>query len=268
MRENTASPRGYLYLKLFIFAIVTLTIGICVLRGVRTVQERSFVGSSYNTLYVTPDSSYLVSYHAPQKKSVVRVRDFSRQIIEKNNLLGLSLLSGVVVDGVVVDSDPVDPHNIFSLPASLSMFFFPMKYYLVDINGADALKYNFMLKAVNTDNSIVEMEKKDRGDDLSNFFRSEDIFNSAVSVEVMNAAGVSGLGSEFSEVLQRRGYNVIAVTNASKESDSSFIVVNRDTDSLTTQSLLHLGGGRVRGLDVSEAADVVLVLGHDAVPKK
>lgn len=264
MKNPHSAPRGYLYLKLFIFFVIFLTLGISILRGVDTFQDRSFVGNAYTTYYTNGKEGYLVSYHPPGKKVYLKTKNINSHDLKKYNLLQISQIVGNSVDGVVVDTKMEDISGAFSLPVAFKMFFFPGSFYLENVNGVDAFKYNMLLSSVDLKDTTSASSGDLSEEDLELVFRSEDIFNDASSIEVVNGAGVPGLGSEVARALVRRGYNVIAISNAQNTVRESYVVVNRSTPEFVVSPLVHLTGRLGIEGNLSEAADVVVVLGKDA----
>ncbi len=264
MRNSPSAPRGYLYLKLFIFFIILLTVGISALRGVNTYNNRSFLGDSYTTYYSNGKEGYLVSIHPPGKRVYLKTISIDPRDIRKYNLIQISQIVGVPVDGVVVDTSLTDATEAFSLSTAFKMFLFPGSYYLSGINGIDAFKYNMMLRGVDSRGTTEEYGGSIPEEELDLIFRSEDIFNDASSVEVVNGAGVPGLGSSVAAALARRGYNVIAISNAQETVDRSYTVVNRQAPENVTMPLVHLTGSVGSRGNLSEAADIIVVLGRNA----
>lgn len=265
MKRKESDPRGYFYLRLFVFFVIVLICLTGVVRAVSIFREREFTGESYTTLYSNGKDNFLISYHTPSSYGVAELIDPPNLSLEKASRLQLSLALGVPVDAIVVNHSMKSEDDIFSLLDVVKMIFFPHAYVLRDINGIDAFKYFWERRGVSEENFMQKrLEYKNLDEEkLTRIFRDEDIFNSGISIEVVNGTEVGGLGGEFASVLTHRGYNVISVTNADSLQKYSFLHFNRGMNSSVGKSLMHLFGKVEDNSKLGEAADIVVVLGGD-----
>jgi len=264
MKNNAQKVHGYSYLKLFMIFVVLLTVGFMTYRAVDLYRQRSFLTDSYITLYTNGEDNFLVSYHSPKSYTVAQLYNTPNLSPSRSSLLQLSLTLGVPIDAVVIDPELKSPRQIFSLLSTVKMLFFPHSFSLRNMNAFDSFKLFLLARGASDgqrndtslDYSSISEEQ------LADLFRDEEIFNNAVSVEIMNGTEIGGLGGEFSSVLTSRGYNVVAVTNSQTTENNSYMIVRSRKESQAAKSLSHIL--RVdKNSDVGEVADITIVLGRD-----
>ena len=96
---------------------------------------------------------------------------------------------------------------------------------------------------------------------VGDLFKDSIINNMDYTVEVDNATSIDGLGTEFAGILNRLGYNVIAVRTSTKSSNS-FVAYSGKKD-IYINSLIQFTGFEYRQEKVSQAADITVFLGDD-----
>jgi Na+-translocating ferredoxin:NAD+ oxidoreductase RnfG subunit len=101
---------------------------------------------------------------------------------------------------------------------------------------------------------------------VSELFRDELFVSENVSIQIINATEIPGLGKELERMIVNRGGNVVAVTSSRDQLSNS--VVQYEDESYTVKKIMSLF--RMQGEKISEQkiADVIILIGNDYMKPK
>lgn len=218
---------------------------------------------------------------------------FSKSTFDGNHQFILGITHDQKVDGVIV-FDPTTPHiEIIALKASSAVdldTFVPrdadtlgaigsgkeddiVHTALVSAKGINVLdKIRLLLFSQTVPKAQVQMTSVSLPIDsisensLKNILTDEALYKEAVSIAVVNASGVAGLGNTIAAKLETIGANVISVTTADQESKTSSLVTT-DSNSYTLKRLEHLFSISPKIITAQQLATITLILGSDAKVK-
>jgi hypothetical protein len=96
-----------------------------------------------------------------------------------------------------------------------------------------------------------------------NFFTDETISSENVSIQIVNASDVSGMGKRLENIFDNLGCNIVAVTTSRREEKFSKIqYFGRKT--YTLEKLEKILDFSVEKIDKEGIADIVVIIGQDA----
>lgn len=121
---------------------------------------------------------------------------------------------------------------------------------LIDIVRLLFLSYNSKIKSVN-----YRQE--------TNILVDELISSENISIQIINASGISGIGKKLGNIFENLGCNVVAVTTSSNEEKISKIqYFGRKT--YTLEKIKKLLGFSTEETPIKKIADITVVLGKDS----
>ncbi len=252
----TKAVSPLLYVKIFLIIVFVAAVISVIYKSSMLVSQGSFKGSSFNMLY-QGKQNYLIHIDSIGKKLLV-VKLSKENDISAKNRIGKSLSLAVLIDGVILlpASDTYDkPETLFDFSALLNLLF-DKKIKYDNINDFDLIKMVFVV------NSIPRSEKRQatgiesiRETDLAD----KKVLDERLSVAVINASEVDGLGSKMAQVLKSAGYNVVSIDS----SESKKSQINAST--LKNASVARLGNflNVPSKKTIQQTTDVTVVVGKD-----
>lgn len=253
--DRHAAPEKKDSLRLFfLFCIVVLLliVGSLLIKTVHTIRESKYDTGNSFVLTVLTDDGVVIYPIDPEKKefSAVRINGAKKLDITRN----LHIPQNAQVQLTSVDTESV------RLKPLLSTLFFKQS----DLTWYDIVRLMIVTSAMSEETDNEKKINIREIDDLSfeRRFYDPEIVREKASVAIVNAAGVSGIGSRLEQVLSNLGVSVISVTtaqNSTKRSEIQFI-----DQSLYTLKKLHslLDFPMMETQDLS-ASDILIIIGED-----
>lgn len=254
------------YLKIFLLVVLVGAVFSIAFKVFRVIDNHKLKSDSYNILYLSKDA-YAVQFNTNEKKlNMISIKNAGNEL-SKNSRIKNSLILGIPFDGMIIDlKDNLD--FFLSNKKIVSVILSGKRKSINNLNEFDILKLYFSYKfsglkkttkVVNdiADKSMVEQFVEED-------FVNKSIFNDKSSLEVINATGINGFGTQVSQMLKNEGYNVVSVTSQTASFGSSKII-NRTVDSPYFKKLVgffNLPNEREEGTAV---ADITIILQNDWV---
>lgn len=245
MKNSDIKETGSLiYAKIF-FLIFLLALFLSLsYKAITAVRDSSFKGDSFNLLVLGKENS-LVHISKSDKKIVVL--KLSTKGLNKQNKIEQSMKVGLLVDGVISG-------NNISFPPPVALIFSSSGNKLSNVNSFDIGKIILYSKTYET----KHLDFSD--DNVKNLF-DRGILEDKISVEVINATDVNGLGSNFSSALKNTGFNVVSVD--SEERATKSVLSGIDPSSSTIKRLSNSLGIKISDKHKSPTADIKVMIGED-----
>lgn len=95
------------------------------------------------------------------------------------------------------------------------------------------------------------------------FFIDETISAENISVQIINASGVSGMGKRLENILSNLGYNVVSITTSREEAKSSKIKYF-DKKTYASEKLQKILEFPLEKTDKEGIADIVIIIGENS----
>ena len=243
---------------LFVVLVFGLIILSIFFKFLLLVKNSKFDGNHRFTVgFVTKTSSNIISF-SPQNKSISLLK-ISGNIADKN----LSRFLEIPVDVTIYNYNKFDNSKI---SPSLWKLFFDMGEHS-NLNSYDLLRLVLYTQTV-SGSSIYEknISANDSEEDkqvlVSSLFQDTTINQENVSVEIINATSIYGLGNRLADLITRIGGNVVLVSSSDSSSKYSKIFYSKNK-TYTVEKLGSFLGIVPQKSNQSGIADVIIIIGQD-----
>jgi len=255
---------SFFYLKIFILVVFLMIIGSLFIRITNEIISSSFKNNSFSVLIVARDSKLIYVDKASKSALFLAIGDI-RSFVKGKGPIEASLALGIPINGMIIDEKSPTNLKEFSSYSNISRLIFNDRIVFKNLDKYDVYKLASAVRGSVTDNTheirlniFNQDQMKEKVGDL---FKDSIINNMDYTVEVDNATSIDGLGTEFAGILNRLGYNVIAVRTSTKSSNS-FVAYSGKKD-IYINFLIQFTGFEYRQEKVSQAADITVFLGDD-----
>jgi hypothetical protein len=198
---------------------------------------------------------------AIQSLSVLKIKDSK---IEQSKL-GKTL--GILPDATLqISGDTPFDEDVAKL---LSEKFFHYQSIKTDMTLFDIARLIFLEKNIQANNRVVKEIKLPQDNSsvdkiIGSFFVDEILSTENITVQIVNATEVPGIGSRLERILSNIGANVVDVsTSAGREQKSQIKYFGKET--YTVQKLQKALGFPLVKIDKEQIANIVVVIGEDSV---
>ena len=255
------------YIKIFLLVVLFAALISLSFRIFLMFKNSSFRYATFNVLLTDSKNANLIHIDRNQNKMSIVYLPKSGSALSSRSRFSESLIIGIPVDGKISAQNvlPVAADGSFLAKNSLLALLFNSSGTKLDnLNSLDLIKIFLYTKQISqNDRSYVTIKKENLPQNYENFFDKQ-IFNEKESVQIINGADISGLGSRVAGVLKNAGYNVIATSNG--KSSKSYIK-SISPDSISTKRLQNFLNVPVIKSDGNSIADITVVLGEDISKK-
>ncbi len=255
---------GFVFLGLVFFLLV----GSFVSKIVTVAKQSLFDGEHRFTVLL--QNNTLVSF-APDLKSISLLEVEGINIADSQKI---SVILGVPVDGFVTfsslireDKSRVSNQYILSLlkqgvlqqgisQTNLTLFdFLRLWFFTKSIPNYEVTYATYRIASPTEALSDLVLDKL-----VSSLFVDDALSSEKVSINIVNASGVTGLGNRIARILTNSGGNVIAVSTANDiipKSEVRFI----EKDSYTLERIVKLLSCKVSPVENNAISDIVVTIG-------
>lgn len=251
---KAASP--LLYVKIFLIIFFVAAVISIIYKSVMLVNQGSFKSSSYNVLY-EGSQKYLIHVDSAGKKLII-VKLSDKDDVSAKSRVGKSLSLSVLIDGVILAQGrdmKSNPESLFSLSSVLNLMF-DNKIKYDNINNFDLVKMFFVA------NSIPRSQKHHSSGIetiVGTDFADKKVLDERLSVAVVNASEIDGIGSKMAQVLKSAGYNVVSI-DSSESKKSKIIASTFNNASLARlENFLMVPNKKIN----QQITDITVVVGKD-----
>lgn len=236
------------FFLIFVGGIITLSL---IFRAFFLLKESKFNGSSHFTLQISRERETQFIYFSPKDSTI--------GILNVQNVSSLE----IPVDAKVGSSLIINAKNMKS---SLSKMLFDLNNQK-DINFVDIFRLLLFSQTVK-ESSISQILITDKTDKvkvdsiMSTFFIDPQIRDEKLSIEIVNASNVYGLGNRLANLISNMGGNVILVSTGDLKEES---VIQYNEDGYTVEKLNSVLDFRKEKVEKKSLSDIIIRIGRDYV---
>lgn len=253
--------RTFLIFCLVVFLLIATSL---FFKLVSVVQNSTFDGDHRFTLLITysPKDAEIISFE-PLSKTISRL-----SIRSQNTLPALGKFLGVAIDGSITDTKRIDGND----EIAERLRGYAMRFEKGSLTRFDLLRLYLFAQSVGQGNiearSIDNLTNTaDVSGALSELFYDSAVQDEKVSVEIVNASGVTGRGTALERVLVNMGANVVQVTSSPKDENTSSIRYI-DKEAYTIKRITKLLGYPQQQSDGEGLSDIIVTIGKDSITHK
>ncbi len=265
--KKSRSLRTLVIYGAFVFVLILFSFTV---RVFYLIEQSKFDGQHRFTLVIGQDLPA-----GRQGSSVIGLISFepvtsslSLLIFPKNINLSFSNLNrkfGVIPDGYIKSRNNLSLRD--TIPSMLQSFLFHPNGISTNINFYDLSRlYLYANKvpvgSVKSEDVLISSDDRDFNKDASLLLTDNAISTENVSVQIINAAGQSGLGSRLERVISNLGGNVVSVKTALVIEPVSKIRYY-GIETYTLKKLERLLRIKKEALDKEDIAEIVIIIGED-----
>lgn len=269
MRKKVDHPHDGKSLKTVIIyaAIVAILIAASLTwKAVLIVQQSKFTNQHF-TLALSQNETVkelLVFDPADESMSVLRLAD------SKIKLNELVKQTGIATDGYINVNDTSS--GIINDNISETLLSLALRYPSLQKNVTifDAFRLSIYARNLPPNKLVIkEVSSSELLEDpllrktLIAFFSDDIVATENISIQVINAAGISGIAQRLERVLLYSGANVVSVTTASKKERQSKIKYFGE-ETYTLGKVQNFLGFQSEILQKKTIADIVIIIGEDS----
>lgn len=254
---------NFFYLKMFIFSVVILFLISLAVKFLIEVEHSRFQDEYFNVLVVNKDE-YILNVNKEKKSiSIFEVKD-NQNDISNSSREKLSIDLGLPIDAIFIYKNGEgfqDKKDLLSFQNLFSAIFSPSKYSITGLDKLDLIKLYFASKFMSFADTKVEVLLKDSDEEkILDSFKDKNVIDQGITIEVVNASGLSGAGTKVASMLKNVGFNVISV-NSEDEGPSKIIV--RTSKNYTIERLGSIFSIPLTFKNETGITDVSIVIGKD-----
>jgi len=188
-------------------------------------------------------------------------------IIHDNNISYDMLAKnyGIAIDGYVItqEGDAVGTDMATFLWSSL----LNTATWQSNLTALDKIRLLILMKNVSANNRTLEQitlsqQTSDTNTLIATALSDQDLASENISIQIINATGVSGLGQRLGKVLTNRGANIVDVSSAQNTQQTTTIAYYGN-ESYTVDLLQKFLGLSATRLSKQTIADIIITIGND-----
>lgn len=265
MKKKAAQPNHDKSLKtfyLYVTCVILLIFGAIVVRGIILFQQNVFNPSRHFTLVVSQKGAVreIISFN-PQVPSIAVLKLTDKTI----QYATLAKEYGITSDGYMQVDDALPLNgDITALMFSTSMHLGTLQ---TNMTIFDTLRLCLLSKNVATNNEITrEITLHDQSihtdAKIIQALTDPDIASESVSIQIINASNITGMGQRLGKVLTNMGANVVDVSSSQSVQNTTTLAYYGG-ESVTLDHLQKLLQVRPKKLTAQPIADIVITIGTD-----
>jgi hypothetical protein len=261
-KENGSFKTLFIYAVL-VFALITISL---VIKAFFIFQQSKFDGQHLFTIAIAKNGKVgeILAFN-PSDQST------SLLTITQSNvpLSSLYKIISVVIDAKI-DSNSDIPIGT-DVTQTITYLIFHFNNLKTDLTVYDlgrflVLSKNLQVTSLKTKNILLPMEDDDLDTNISGLFTNTTFSTENISIQIINATDISGVGKRLERLLVNMGGNVVSVTTAKKKEQKS-IIKYYDKETYTLKKLENFLQFPTMQLANKTIADVTIVIGEDALKK-
>lgn len=270
MKKTYKKNNNIFYLKIF-FLIFFVTIFISIiLKTLFLIRTSKLNQESFSVLVVGKQSTIYRINTNSAKIGVITIKNAPSVRLENN--LDSSMLLLTPIDAIIQDENDTQKDKYFSPANIFSIITGKRKAKFINMNAFDLMKVGYLSQKTSSDNvSYMDINYSDlvklgyMNDDAKDLLKNESIINRKLSVEVINATGIDGLGARVAASLESIGYNVVSIKSSDnlKHSEISYFLIPKEYASSISQEF----GIPYKLSDQQSISDIRIILARDEYTK-
>lgn len=269
MNTIKRNSNSLIYLVIFFIFFFVVIISALLYKTVRIVQDSRFTGDVFNVVIVGSKVYAIHVDRSNKSMSYIAVKNLDPHSI-KRDPLAYSILLGVPIQALIYDTHQSDlspfDQNFFKFSHLMDIAGDP-RFQKTGLNTDDLLKIYLTQKNTSPENKSTQSfsindfhpsqyAKTDAS--LFELFKESDIINKQVSIQIINATEVNGLGARVSRIFENWGYDVVSVISGSQT--SSQIILHTQSDIEDAQNIQQILNFPVHQDSSPSIADISIVI--------
>lgn len=258
-RQSTRSMRTFL---LFCGIVFLLIFGSLSLKFLSVLKQSTYDGEHRFTLLIshTKNDATIVSFD-PASHTVSEVFLSGNKEMESP---GKYL--GIPINGKIKDSEKFSDNT--DLANKLLSYLLTLRSKEQGLTSVDVFRLwllasGMQKKDIESQQFTTALSEDEVDEKLEELFIDEVLANEKISVEIVNATGISGRGSKLERMLSNMGIPVVQVTTASRPENHSSIQYADET-TYTLKKLQQLLQYRASQMTEQGLSDIIIVVGRDS----
>jgi hypothetical protein len=261
MPKTKAKQNNLQLAGIFLAVVLGLVVMSFAVKLLFVVKESKFDGShEFNVVFTGINEQDVVSF-SPQNRSI--------SILKINNKIDNPVKAlGVPVDGVIRVKGNINTKNLSTL---LFKSEFPLGQKVEKLTFLDLLRLGLFSRTVVSD-SVYQREFSDdltsaqKNTLVSLTFNDPTIYEENLSIEIINAASVNGLGTKLANFITNIGGNTVLISGGDSPEDKSKIIYSGKM-SYTVKRLASYFNLPKEQADKRGIADVIIIIGKGFIGK-
>lgn len=251
-------------LLVYFALVLSLIITAFIFRAISVINNSKFDGENRFTVALADKGVLkgIISFEpSTSSLSILKIRpDFIVRVDQMNARLGL------IPDGYIISDSLPDLDN--SVPAVIQSLFWQLHTSKKNITAYDIFQlWLYSTKIPSSTINAREIGKNVSASDIDKnialLFPDERIAGENLSLQIINAAGVTGLGARLERVLTNMGGNIVSIQTAPETSAASTISYFDQEDSYSLTKIKKLLQFKLEKLTEQGIADIVITIGED-----
>jgi hypothetical protein len=256
--DNKSLKTVFLYLAI-VFVIICISLAIKVFY---IFQQSKFDPAHEFALVIVQHNNVkeIIAFH-PETSAISLLQ------IEDQNLPYATLAKdyGIATDGYIEDQEEINANS--DITALLWASIMHTTTWQSNLTVLDKLRLIFFAKNVSINNKSIEQvslikKTPDLNTVIATALNDQDIASENVTIQIVNATNVSGLGQRLGKVLTNMGANVVDVSSSQKTQQKSTIAYFGN-DTYTVDHLQKILGIEASKIIKQTIADIIITIGTD-----
>lgn len=259
MRKRKTSSQHNLRIAYFFCAFVLVVIGISLLlKTISVISQSLFDGQNRFTVAISTNGYPRIYSFNPADTSI-SILTLSQPIVLDE--VGKTL--GIPVDGTIrFKNNPSD----YSVEPLFSTIAFTYQGVDTKLTILDRIRLYWFARGVSNRNisehSLSTLEAGSVDPVVSKLFTDERIVQEKLTIQIINATQVSGLGNRMARLLTNMGTQVVSVSTSSTGEKTSKVSYYGDS-SVTVEKIAKILKSKSEKLDKAQVSDIIITIGED-----
>jgi LytR cell envelope-related transcriptional attenuator len=263
VRNSSKSLKTFYLYAIFVIFIIGISL---LIKGFYIIQQSRFDPAHHFTLAVMEQNSVkeIISLQ-PQTPAV------SVLIVQNGNIQYSTLAKdyGIVTDGYIQVGN--SGTRLTDLTSLLWSSIIHSATWRCNLTIFDKVRFLLLIKNITTNNKVTRnvtlTTQNSAGPGnalLINALTDQELATENISIQIINATNISGLGQRLARLLTNLGANVIDISNA-QENQKKTTIAYFGNESYTLDRIQKLLNVPVSKLNKQPIADIVITIGKDRV---
>lgn len=265
--KKTPSGQGLKILGLFCIAVFFLVVISLIFKGY-TVLVKSLFDGTHRFTFAQNGNPIRISSFAPDSKTISLLKVTHSA---KPNEKSIENIVKIPIDATITDTAVSSPEQ-GSVDEYLKYLFFHYNAIDTKMTPLDLLRLWFFARSVHQTEILSETVTIFDKDTQANvvdkiaedLFTDDAIVKENQSIQIVNATGVPGIGTDFARILSNMGGNVVSVSTATKINKKTTVSYYMQS-SYTVEKLEKLLNTKAVIMKKKGISDIIITLGKDRV---
>lgn len=249
--------------KIAVFFVIFVCLVILtsfILKATYVVQQSRFDGDSRFTISISNNKKLQILSFSPNTNSISIIK-----LAGEIENLNIRQLLAIPIDGFV-QADFLDINK--GAAALMSSIFWDFGNVKTNLTIIDILRLTLFFSTVSSKNVITldistSLTTVDIDKIIGEFLSDEKIEKEDLSIEIINATSVTGLGARLARLITNTGGKVVQVSSENVSRQKSMILYNGDI-TYTVKKLSKVLGFKLVQMNRQSIGDITIIIGEDS----